>query len=47
MNIQNMVMPPKEYAQMLKDHGFTFDDFAKQYPNLASSEYGDEIRKYL
>jgi hypothetical protein len=43
----NMVAPAKEYAQTLYNAGFTFEEFAAEWPNLAASEYGDEVKATL
>jgi hypothetical protein len=43
----NMVMDSKEYAELLKAYGASFADFQAQWPNLAASEYGAEVKKYL
>ena len=43
----DMTMNPIEYAALLNASGFTFEDFAEQYPNLAASEYGDIVRAHL
>jgi hypothetical protein len=40
----NMVAPALEYAKTLHDSGFTFEEFAEAYPNLAGSEYGDQLK---
>lgn len=43
----NMVAPVAEYAKTLHDSGFTFEEFAEAYPNLAGSEYGDQLKDAL
>jgi ribosomal protein L16 Arg81 hydroxylase len=43
----NMVAPVAEYAKTLHDSGFTFEEFAEAYPNLAGSEYGEQLKDAL
>lgn len=43
----NMLKDAKEYAYDLFIMGFTFNDFAKQYPNLANCGYGLEVKEEL
>ena len=42
-----MTMDPKEYAYILVRNGFTFRQFERQWPNLASCEYGDIVKKEM
>lgn len=39
--------PAKEYAEKLHRLGFTFEDFAKEHPRLAVSEYGEDLKTEL
>jgi len=39
--------PAKEYAAKLAGQGFDFMDFANEHPNLAGSEYGQDLREEL